>query len=149
MRSRSSVSGFAAARRPASTSGRPATLVVEFTFVVPVFFIFLFGIVEIGRGCMVKSLMTNAARSGCRAGILQGTTNSDVTTAVASALGDQSLRDVTTTVTVNGAVADVSTAQPGDVINVTVSVPVSRISWLPTIQYFRGSIAGSFSLAHG
>jgi Flp pilus assembly protein TadG len=43
---------------------------VEFALVVPAFFLLLFAIVEFGRGFMVSSLLTNAARSGCRVGML-------------------------------------------------------------------------------
>src|SRR5688572_25123892 len=61
---------------------RTGAHIVEFAVVVPVFLAFIFGLIEIGRGMMVSSLMSNAARAGCRAGIIPGSSNSSVTTAV-------------------------------------------------------------------
>ena len=45
---------------------RRAATAVEFAVVAPVFFLFVLGFIELGRGYMVQHLMTNAARQGCR-----------------------------------------------------------------------------------
>ena len=122
---------------------------VEFAFVIPVFFIFIFGLIEIGRGLMVGSLVTNASRAGCRVGILPGKSNSDVTAAVNSLLNAQGVSDYTTTISVNGdATKNVSSASSQDTIKVIVSVPANKVTWLPSALYLNGTISGQFSLPH-
>lgn len=103
---------------------RGATL-VEFALVVPIFFLFFFGLVDIGRGFMVQALLQNAARQGCRVGSLQGKTNSDVTTTVDNALTNSGVTGYTTTVTPN----NLASANAGDQVTVAVSVPVANITW--------------------
>lgn len=125
-------------RRGAST--------VEFAVVIPVFFIFVFGIVELGRGMMVTHLLGNAARDGCRVGIIAGETTSTVASKVTSKLSSQGINGATTTVLVNDANVDVSSANSGDVITVNVTVPASNITWLPGAGYLTGTLAGTYSL---
>ena len=119
--------------------------VVEFAVVVPIFFLFVFGIIEIARGFMTTHLLTNAARAGCRLGILSGKSTDDIKTAVNTVLG-QTITGFTTTVTVNGKAVDASTAGSNDEISVVVSVPVADISWVPASHYLNGNIAGRYSL---
>jgi Flp pilus assembly protein TadG len=111
---------------------RRGAAVVEFAIVAPILFlVVILPTFEFGRGLMVAELVTNAARAGCRVGILPGNTNSTVTTSVANALSSQGISSITTTVKVNGTVADVNTAAVGDTIMVTVSVPYNANSWIP------------------
>jgi Flp pilus assembly protein TadG len=56
-----------------TTRRRPAAHLVEFAVVVPVFLLFLFGILEYSRYLMTLQVMTNAAREGARYAIV--TTN--------------------------------------------------------------------------
>ena len=90
---------------------RDGASLVEFALVVPVFFVIFFGMVDVGRGFMVKSLLDNAARAGCRTGILQSKSNSDITAAVTAALTNSSISGTTVAITVNGASTDVSAAK--------------------------------------
>ena len=53
---------------------------------------------------------------------------------------------MTTTATVAGVVADASTAQAGNEIVVSVSLPVSTFTWLPFSGYLSGSLTGVYSL---
>jgi Flp pilus assembly protein TadG len=122
--------------------------IVEFAFVIPVFFVFIFALIEIGRGMMVSSLMTNAARVGCRTGTLPGKTNSDVATAVSDMLAAQGISGHTTAITVNGAATNVSAAASQDTISVVVSVPAANTTWLPSFLYVKGNVTGQFSLPH-
>ena len=122
--------------------------IVEFAFVIPVFFIFVFVLIEIGRGMMVSTLVTNAARVGCRTGTLPGKTNSDVTTAASGLLAAQGIAGSTTTITVNGAATNVSAASSQDTIRVIVSVPATNTTWLPSALYVKGNVTGQFSLPH-
>src|SRR5262249_14889300 len=99
-------------------------------------------------GFMVKSLLANATRAGCRTGVLPSKANSDVTTAVSNTLKGQGINNTTTTITVNGKSVDVSTAVSGDQIQVTVSVAASNVTWLPGTHYLVGTLSATFILLH-
>jgi Flp pilus assembly protein TadG len=125
---------------------RRGATTVEFAMVCPVFFLFVLGIIEVGRGLMVTHLLTNAARVGCRTGILQNQSTQQITTAVVNSLSQQGIRSEVTTVQVNDGVADASTAKSGDEITVIVSVPVGKVTWLPGGQFLKGNLSGQFTL---
>lgn len=135
--------------RPASRRRtiRRGVHLVELAVVISIFFVFVLALVEFGRGMMVSSLVTNAARTGCRVGILPGKQNSDVTAAVDSIMQAQGLSGYTTTVQVNGASGNVSSAATDDTITVIVSVPVANTSWVP-MSFISGNLSGRFSLPH-
>jgi Flp pilus assembly protein TadG len=103
---------------------------VEFALVAPVFFIFIFGLIEYGRLVMVQQILTNAAREGCRVAILTTATTTSVTTAVTNYLTSAGISGSTPTVSPNPA-----TATTGQTITVTVTIPFSSVSWLPTPQW--------------
>jgi len=125
-------------------AARRGTAAVEFAVVAPLLFlVIVLPTFEFGRGLMVAELVTNAARSGCRVGILPGNSNSTITSAVDTSLTSQGVKGATTMIKVNGAAADVSAAVPGDTITVTVSVPYNNNSWIPG-QFLAGvNISGS------
>jgi Flp pilus assembly protein TadG len=125
---------------PASRSRRAGAACVEFTVAGLVFFMLILGIFEIGRAFMVQHLVTNAAREGCRLGVLQGTSSTQITTAVTSRLGQQGIGGDVASVQVNDGSTDASTAQSGDEITVKVTVPVNKITWLPFTNYIGGGL---------
>jgi Flp pilus assembly protein TadG len=128
---------------------RRAAHLVEMAIVAPVFFTFVLGLVELGRGLMASSMMGNAARLGCRTGVLPNKQNTDVNAAVDGFLQGQGITGYTTTIQVNGnAKTDVSSAQTGDTITVQVQIPVANVSWLPGLQYLSGSLTGMFAMPH-
>jgi hypothetical protein len=102
--------------------------------------------IELGRGIMVIHLLTNAARQGCRVGIIEGKATSDITTAVTNALAPVGISGDVVTVDVNDNSADASTAKAGDEITVIVSVPVSKVTWLPGGTYLSGTLSGKYTL---
>ena len=123
---------------------RKGAATVEFAIVAPILFlVVILPTFEFGRGLMVAELVTNAARSGCRVGVLPGNSNSTVTSAVNTSLSDQGVTGATTTVTVNGGATDVGAATAGDTIKVTVSVPYNSNSWIPGSFLAGMSISGS------
>jgi len=123
---------------------RRGAAAVEFAIVAPLLFlVIVLPTFEFGRGLMVAELVTNAARSGCRVGVLPGNSNATVTSNVDTTLSDQGIAAATTTITVNGGSSDVSTAKAGDVVKVTVSVPYNRNSWIPGRFLAGASISGS------
>jgi len=123
---------------------RQGAAAVEFAIVAPILFLcVILPTFEFGRGLMVAELVTNAARCGCRVGVLPGNSNSTVTSTVNTSLSDQGITGATTTITVNGAATDVSAATAGDTVKVIVSVPYNSNSWIPG-QFLAGiSISGS------
>lgn len=108
--------------------------VVEFAVTAPVLFIILFGMIEMGRGLMVKQLLSNAARDGARSAILEGSTAEEVQQTVLSYLGGSKIEGAQVTVTPS----PLTLAQGGDPVTVSVSVPFSEVSWLPTPKYLAG-----------
>lgn len=107
---------------------------VEFAVVVPVFFILVFGMIEFGRMVMVQQVLTNASREGARQAVLDGATTTEVTTSVNSYLSSGSISGATITVSPNPP----SNAAFGDPVTVTVSVPFSQVSWLPSPMFLGG-----------
>jgi Flp pilus assembly protein TadG len=119
---------------------------VEFAVVGVVMFVFILALVELGRGFMVQHLLTNAARQGCRVGIIPGKANSDVVATVNGVLNGQGIRGDVATVQVNDNAADVATANSGDEVTVSVSVPVASVTWLPGSGFLSGSISSKYTL---
>lgn len=113
---------------------RRGAAVVEFAFVAPVFFLFVFGMIEYGRMVMVQQVLTNASREGARIGVLDGSTTSDVTSAVNTYLSNSSITGSTVTVSPSPP----SSAGYGQPVTVTVSVPFDQVSWLPTPMFLGG-----------
>ena len=97
----------------------------------PVFILLVFGMLEYGRMVMVQQVLTNASREGARRAVLDGTTTADVEATVNGYLESGSISGATITVTPNPP----SGAETGDPVNVTISVPFSNVSWLPSPMY--------------
>ena len=103
---------------------------MEFAVVAPLFLLLLAGIIEFGQAFSIEHAISNASRRGARAAIVDDATNSQVrqmieTHCVAS-LGVNA-GDVTIEIAVNGSTgADLSQAEEGDEISVTVSVAYSN-----------------------
>jgi Flp pilus assembly protein TadG len=126
---------------------RRGAYTIEFAVVAPVFFTFILGIIDIGRGIMVRGLLLNAARAGVRVGIIEGKSSNDITTAANNMLNAQGINGDTCTITVNDNAADASTAKAGDEITVTISVPVSDVTWLPFTEYLIGNLTSQYTMA--
>ena len=127
-------------------SKRSGVAAVQLAIVAPAFFIFVFGLIEVGRGFMVTHLIANAARDGCRKGIVFGKSNTDINNTVSSLMTAHGISGYTTTVKVNDVVADVSTAASNAEVTVSISVPVANITWVPGGQYLKGTLTGRYSL---
>lgn len=121
---------------------------VEMAFVAPVFFVLIFGSIEIAFGYMVDHLIQNAAREGCRLAITMGKTNDAVKSKVDSLLQSVNIEGATTSVSVNYSISDVSTAKPGDQITVRITVPKSSASLFPVTGYLKGQMSTQCTLRH-
>jgi Flp pilus assembly protein TadG len=131
---------------PPTASPRRGAAAVEFAVVAPFFFLVVLGLVELGRGLMVQHQLTNAARQGCRAAIIEGKTTNDASTTVSNLLAGLGISGATTNVLVNEQQADASTAVAGDEITVKVSVPAGSVSWVPGANFLFGTITGQSTL---
>ncbi len=118
--------------RSKQASRRHGAATVEFAVVAPVFLIMIIGVMEVGRGIVVQQLLTNASREGARIGSYDSTmTTSTVSTAVNSYLSNVGITGATTTVTPDPP----SGASDGQSVSVTVSIPFSKVSYLPSPVY--------------
>jgi Flp pilus assembly protein TadG len=72
-------------RRPGRL--RRGTTVVETAFVLPVFLMFVFVLVEFGHAQMIKNMLRGACREGARMGCTEGSASSDVKARVQQILG--------------------------------------------------------------
>lgn len=145
-RSSSSVVSLACPRWRGRGRKRAAATTVEFAVVAPIFFVLVLGMVEVGRGLMVQHLLLNAARQGCRAGILPSNGNTDISNAVSSTLAPAGITTQSVSVTVNDASADASTASTGSDVTVSISVPVSSVTWLPVGRFLSGNVSAQYTL---
>jgi Flp pilus assembly protein TadG len=105
---------------------------VEFALLAPFLGILVLGMLEIGRGLMVKEMLSDASQKACRTAALPGKANADVQAEVDNIMSDNGVTGYSTTILVNGNAADVSTANRFDQISVQVSVPVSSVFWTTT-----------------
>jgi Flp pilus assembly protein TadG len=133
--------------RPNAPHRRRAAAVIEFAVVAPVFFLLILGLIELGRGLMIKHQLTNSARLGCRVGIIEGKSTSDITNTVVNNLNSQGFNGESATVQVNDTIMNATAAGAGDEISVIVSVPIADASWLPFTNYISGgNLTGSYTL---
>mgnify|MGYP001813581500 FL=1 len=118
--------------RPLKRNCRSASAVVELAVVAPVFFLLLFGLVELGRTLMVKHALTESARAGCREAILSTTINLDD--------ADQAARELlfaytsgaqdSSTCRVSIFPSDLSAVERGEEITAVVEIDCADISWI-------------------
>lgn len=121
-------------RRQARRHRRGAAL-VEFALVAPVFLLLIVGSIEFGRAIMVQEALTNASREGARVGVLDGALTSDVTTAVNTYLTGMSISGATTSVSPT----DPGTTTNGTQVTVTVSIPYSSVTWVPSPWFLKNA----------
>jgi Flp pilus assembly protein TadG len=130
-----------------SSGGRWGGTLVEFACVAPLLFGLVLGLIELSRGFMVSHELTDAARVGCRTGIIPGRSNTEVRSAVDDYLKGLGITTQTLQVLVNDKAGDVSSAASEDEVTVIVTVPVADVTWMPGGRYLTGdSLRGQFTL---
>ena len=149
-------SPFQSVTRP-KTALRSGAAVVEMAMILPVFCMLVLGIVEFGRGFMVCQLLNDAAREGARSAILAGSTNAAVTADAKAFMVDTvkcAANDVTVTITIteapgNPAVSNVlANARKRDLCKVKVSVPFSKVSFIPGNYLQTSNLSGMSAMRH-
>lgn len=129
-----------------ATSPRAGAVTVELALVAPVFLFLVFGIIEVGRGFMVSHLLANAAREGCRFGILENSDSEEIKKVVTNRLHAEGFYTATIDVTVNRKDAAAISAVSGDKMSVLVSIPVKDFTWYPGGNFLSGTISGQFTM---
>jgi Flp pilus assembly protein TadG len=125
---------------------RRAAVTIELALVAPAFFFLVFGIIEVGRGFMVSHLLANAARDGCRAGVIMGTSTTHIEDLVNKTLTAQGVSGASVSVRIDGEEKEATTAASGSKISVSVSIPVKDFTWMPGGAFLKGSLGGEYSL---
>jgi Flp pilus assembly protein TadG len=97
------------------------------------------GMIEYGRMVMVQQVITNASREGARKAVLDGSTTAEVQATVTNYMTSGGVSGGTVTVSPNPP----STAAFGDPVTVTVSIPFSQVSWLPSPMFLGGKTLNS------
>ena len=72
---------------PCRNRSRRGTTVVETALVLPVFLLFVLGLIELGHAQMVKNLLRSACRQAARIGSTEGHTTADVEARVKNSIG--------------------------------------------------------------
>lgn len=140
------------ASQPVRDDVRRGAALVEMAIVLPIFVTLLLGMIEFGRALMVGQLVTNAAREGARAAIVDGSTNTSVSTDVKNFLTSTTgvgAGDVTVNITVAGvANGSVATAAAKDMVTVEVIIPFSKVSYLPATYLTSANLQGKAAMRH-
>gem|GEM_PF-611441 len=115
---------------------RQGAAAVEFALVAPLFFLMVFGMIEFGRMIMVQQVITNASREGARVAVLDGKTSADAKQIVTNYLSSAGISGATIAVlNENGAEVEPITIGWDKPVTVTVQVPFSSVTWLPTPMF--------------
>ncbi|WP_437229202.1 TadE family protein [Planctomicrobium sp. SH661] len=143
---------------PVKTDSRPGAVLVETAIVMPVFLVVIWGTMEFGRAMMVGQLATNAARFGARTAILEGSTNSSVTTQVKQYVVDTvkgiTVNDVTVEISVTPGTGNqnpnnqLAASKPRDLCKVTVVVPYNKVAYFPPRFLANTKLRGVCAMHH-
>ena len=114
------------------------------------------GVIEFGRAMSINQMLNSAARIGCRAAVLDGSSDTAVSnlvkTQVRNTIGCQ---DSSITVTIvatssrtGATLSNVSEATTGDLIDVDAFVPFADVSWAVKQWLGTARIRGEYSMQH-
>ncbi|SRR5579875_1661900 len=127
---------------------RRGASLVEFALVAPLFFLVVLALIEFGRAFMVKELLTEAARRGCRQGVIEGTSSDTIQSTAVNFLSNVGVKGASASVYVNGVPAgstNISSMPVYTEITVVVTVSVSNVAWTPRV-FVTGSLSGQYTL---
>jgi Flp pilus assembly protein TadG len=115
---------------------RKGLVTVEYAIVLALVFVVLWGIIEMGRMVLVADCIIQAAQEGARKGIVPGSTSAQVAAEVNSILSASFISGATVTTTPSD-ITTLKTAQP---LTVSVSVPFSAVTWMPSPQFLKNKV---------
>ena len=116
---------------------------VEMSIVISVFLLLVLGMIEMSQMGITSQLLTRAATAGCRVAAVNGRTQADVSSAVSTLLASGGIQSSSYTLTTTP--SDVTTTHIGDTIKVTISVPLSSVSWSGSPMFLGSSTVTSTS----
>lgn len=108
--------------------------------VMPLFLLIILGIIEFSRVGMVLQMLTTAAREGCRAAVIDGSTAADVRGRIEQELQGTGIPVPSSVVPTP---TNWQTAPQGTPITVSLSVSYDQISWLPGSPFFGSAVLSS------
>jgi Flp pilus assembly protein TadG len=114
---------------------RRGATTVEMAIVAPLFFLFVFGLVEFGRVQMVKNMMHAACRSAARLGAMEGVKTADVRNRVLQMMGSSMDTSKLNVLVKNASVYDAGGATPQTVADVN-NLPNIEVDSALTRQLF-------------
>ncbi|MCC7338808.1 MAG: pilus assembly protein [Pirellulaceae bacterium] len=126
----------------ASSRSRRGTVTVEFALCVSIFFMFVFGMLELSRFIYVQHSVQMVAYEGARAGVTPGATADDVRARVANLMQACGVRVYTMSVSpaqINNLTEDVA---------VTINCNFNDNSWVPPSFLTNQTIANTITLQH-
>lgn len=106
---------------------RTGATAVEFALVAPLLILLVMGGIELGRAAMVKHILEEASRNACRIVTLDNGTQQEAQDSVDSAMSIARITGYTVTFDPNPATG-LDSMTP---VTVSISVPYSRVSWIP------------------
>lgn len=118
-------------RRSRFNPKRAGASAVEMSLVAGPLFLIVLGSIEFARGAMVAQGLEKAAREGCRVGVLEGATKSEVEAKVAQILQINGIRRHSVSVVPDPP----SGAKLWGPITVRVSARYGDSSWLPVPRF--------------
>jgi hypothetical protein len=132
---------------------RMGAAIAEFAMIVPILATVLLAMIELCRGSMVKVILSDAARKGCRTGIQRDSGNAQIISDCTDVMKDNNfdsskfnpsggVGNISITVTdPNGNIlAESLDAPSGSIVSVQVSIPVSSTTWVPNVFLSKGSL---------
>lgn len=111
---------------------------VEFAIILPLLFLVIGGVVDLGRALYSQVTLTNAAREGARAAVV-GITAGSVETRAMTAIPEGPLR-AAANVTINPPSGCVGSSDPLDVVDVEVSAEFDWILLGPALNMIPGEV---------
>jgi len=116
---------------------RRGSAAVEFAFIAPLMLLLTVGMIEVTRVAQVKVVLGDAVRHGCRLGTEPRTDNDMVKNSINSILTNNGIKsaDATIDIKVNNVAGNVQTAKEGDRIQVSITIPVSKVSWMAPLIF--------------
>ena len=101
---------------------RTGAALIEFALVMPIVIVLMMGAVEMGRAVMVRHVMEEASRAGCRVAVFENGTRQDVLEIVDAA----NIENYSVTMDPDPP----QNLQAFEPVTVSVSVPYSEVAWV-------------------
>jgi Flp pilus assembly protein TadG len=135
-------------RRGPRATGRSGIACVEMALILPLLLMLVLGMFEMSRAVQVRQILTDAARKGCRTGIIHQYGNADIINDATGVMqqngfdttkfnptGGPAVGSITITVTdpSGNTLPDALDAPPGSSVSVQVAIPSSSIRWVVAV----------------